>query len=744
MRSLIAILAAISVVFPVVPARPAGQQTQQPPVDPRRAPAEPSAQAPPVAVTMSEKGTIRSTVDLVLIDVRVTDKSGKPVTGLKPGQFTVTEENQAQKIASFEYNDIEGVEKAQVANAAPIVVPMGTLPPPKPEYVHAAVRDHRLIVLYFDLTSLHNDDLLRSQEAARKYVAEQISPADLVALATFGNQIKVPVHFTNDRGTLMRAINNLLPGKDAQLADMAEAAALPGEDTTSQDTGAAFTADETEFNIFNTDRKLAALESLSSLLRDIPGRKSVVQFTSGITQTGEENRSQLEATTDAANRANVSFYAVDARGLLPMPAGGEARDGSSAGSAMFISSAKATVRHQASRAMFSGSEIMQESAARHDSRETLATLAADTGGRSFFDLGDFKDVFRQVQVDSTGYYLLGYYSTDGRKNGAWRRVKVTVDAPGARVRFRQGYYAPRDSSLATAQDREKQFMDALRDDAPHVDLPVALETSQFRLNDKDIFVPITAKLPSSVLNWAEQRKQHRAVFDFAAEVHDAATNKVVAALRDQITVTLDADRFNQLQKQSLVYQGGVVLGPGNYKLKFLARENESGRIGSFEEDLYLAKPQPAALELSPMLLSGQLQEIQVSREVSKKTLGQEAKLKSSPLEFSGQRIVPSVTHVFTTKQELYVFFQAYVPENTDSAKMRAGLVFFRDGQKVTETPLVNPAEIDAKNRTASFRINLPFDKFVPGGYTVQAVVVDDGGDLAAFSRNNFALLPATP
>jgi hypothetical protein len=344
---------------------------------------------------------------------------------------------------------------------------------------------------------------------------------------------------------------------------MAEAAALPGEDTTSQDTGAAFTADDTEFNIFNTDRKLAALESLSSLLRDIPGRKSVVQFTSGITQTGEENRSQLEATTDAANRANVSFYAVDARGLLPMPAGGEAREGSSAGSAMFISSGKATVRHQSSRAMFSGSEVMQESAARHDSRETLSTLASDTGGRSFFDLGDFSDVFSQVQADSTGYYLVGYYSTDNRKNGAWRRVKVTVDAPGARVRFRQGYYAPRNSSLANAQDREKQFMDALRDDAPHVDLPIALETSYFRLNDKDVFVPITAKLPSSVLNWAEQRNRHRAVFDFAAEVQDATTNKVVAALRDQITVTLDSDRYNQLQKQSLEYLGGVVLGPGN-------------------------------------------------------------------------------------------------------------------------------------------------------------------------------------
>jgi VWFA-related protein len=739
MRSLAALLVAISVVVPAIPARPPVPQDRQVPVNPRQAPAKP---ATPVETSVSEKGTIRSTVDLVLIDVRVTDKAGKPIAGLKPEQFSVTEENQAQKISSFEYNDIEGVERAQVANAPHIVVPMGTLPPPKPEYVHAAVRDHRLIVLFFDLTSLQNDDLLRSQQAAEKYIAEQISPADLVAVAFFGNQLKVPVHFTNDRDVLMRAIKTLRPGKDALLAGMAEAAAQPGEETTSEDTGAAFTADETEFNIFNTDRKLAALESLSSLLRDIPGRKSVVQFTSGITQTGEENRSQLQATTDAANRANVSFYSVDARGLLPTPAGGEAREGASAGSAMFIAGGKETVRHKASRAMFSGAVVMQESASRHNSRETLSTLASDTGGRSFFDLGDFKDVFQQVQTDSTGYYLVGYYSTDNRKNGAWRRVKVSVTVPSARVRAREGYYAPRNSGLATAQDREKQFMDALRDDAPHVDLPIALETSFFRLNDKDVFVPITAKLPASVLGWAEQRNRHRAVFDFAAEVHDAKSNKVVAALRDQITVTLDSERYTQLQKQSLVYQGGVVLGPGEYKLKFLARESDSGRIGSFEEDLSLPASQQEKLELSPLMLSGQIQPVQVTTEVSKKTLGQEVKLKTSPLEFSGGRIVPSVTHVFTTLQQLYVFFQAYVPENTDGAKMRAGLVFFRDGQKLNETPLVEPADIDAKTRTVSFRMNVPLGRFLPGGYTVQAIVIEDGGDLAAFAHNSFALLPS--
>jgi VWFA-related protein len=742
MRRLIAALATFSLVAPAAPAQTAGQQAQNPPIDARKTPSRPpspSAQQPDAGTAV-----IRSTVNLVMIDVRVTDKSGKPILGLKPEQFSLTEDEHPQKISSLDYNDIEGIEKAALNNIRPVVVSLGTAPPPRPEAIREAVRDHRLIVLYFDLTALHPADLLRSQEAAEKYVGEQISPADLVSVAVFGNQLLIPVHFTNDRDVLLRAIKKLHSGKDAALADMAEAAAQPGEDITSEDTGAAFTADETEFNIFNTDRKLAALESLSNLLRDIPGRKSIIQFTGGITQTGEENRAQLEVTTDAANRANASLYTVDARGLFSMPPGGEAREGTSSGSAMFINGGKETARHKASRAMFTGAEVMQESASRHNSRETLSTLASDTGGRAFFDLGDFSEVFKKVQADSPGYYLLGYYSSDKRTNGAWRRVKVKVDAPGARVRFREGYYAPRNYSVATAQDREQRFLDALHTEDPLVELSVALETSYFRLSDKDIYVPIAAKLPSSALEWAQKRGRHQAIFDFAAEVRDATGVKVVAALRDQITVTLGADRYSQVQKQALVYQGGVVLGPGNYKLKFLVRENESGRIGSFEEDLNLPVPQRNNLELSPMLLSGQLQTMQEASEVSKKTLGREVKLKSSPLESSGARIVPSVTHVFTTRQQLYVFFQAYLPENSDASKMRAGLVFFRDGQRTEETPLVEPANVDTGTRTVSFRINVPLEKFALGGYTVQAVVVEDGGDLAAFARNSFALRAPVP
>jgi hypothetical protein len=125
--------------------------------------------------------------------------------------------------------------------------------------------------------------------------------------------------------------------------------------------------------------------------------------------------------------------------------------------------------------------------------------------------------------------------------------------------------------------------------------------------------------------------------------------------------------------------------------------------------------------------------------VRKQTFGLDAKMKDSPLDVNGQRIVPSVTRVFTSDQMLYVFFQAYAPAKTDLETLRAGLVFFRNGQRTDDTPIVEPAEVDAKSHTASFRISLPLSKLPAGRYTVQSVVVEAGGTQAAFARNYFAL-----
>jgi VWFA-related protein len=700
------------------------QQEQQIPVNPRQGPAPPPSAN---KTAPGGKATIRSTVSLVEIDVQITNRDGKPVKGLKQEQFSITEDGKPQKISTFEYNDIEQIETAGSGDTSPVTVPLGTVS--TPEEIKAVVRDHRMIVLFFDLTSLQAEDLLRSTRAAQKYMQEQMTPADLVGIVVFGNTLKVVTNFTNDRELLKQSIDALIPGHEAALAQLADAAtAANGETAVTEDTGAAFTADDTEFNIFNTDRKLAALESLCEVLENIPGKKSIVQFTSGITQTGEENRSELIAATNAANRSNVSIYTVDSRGLLTATPGGDASVGASGGNALFT-----------------GATVVSQSQSRQDSRETLATLAGDTGGRSFFDVGDFGKVFQSVQNDTSGYYLVGYYSTNAATDGAWRRIHVKVDQlpGGSRIRAREGYYAAKHFGVFTTEDRERQLENAFQSDNPEVELPVVVETADFRLNADQIFVPISAKLAPSALQWAQKRGSHETSFDFAAEVRDAKSNRVVGALRDTISVKINAEHFQDIQLHALLYQGGIILAPGEYKLKFLARENESGKIGTFEQKLSLATPQLDRLQVSSLLLSSQVQALQNAAQIKTQALAQDAKMKSSPLDLGGERIIPSVTRVFTGEQTLYIFFQAYIPQKADANSIRAGLVFFRNGLRLTDTPMVGATEYDEKSRTASFRLSIPLTDLATGRYTVQAVVVDAGTNYAAFARNYFALR-ATP
>ena len=204
------------------------------------------------------------------------------------------------------------------------------------------------------------------------------------------------------------------------------------------------------------------------------------------------------------------------------------------------------------------------------------------------------------------------------------------------------------------------------------------------------------------------------------------------------------------QQKNLVYQGGVVLAPGHYHLKFVARENESGKIGTFEQNLNVPAAQPGKMTLSSVLLSSQLVPVQKSSEVQTKGQGLRAKLVSSPLVVNGETIVPSVTRLFMQEQTLYVFFQAYYPaklenkETLDPNSLRAGLIFFRNGLQVNTTPLLAPAEVDAKKYTATFRISLPLAKLQGGRYTVQAVVIAPGTQHSAFRRAYLALLSTPP
>src|SRR5580698_5670730 len=698
----------------------------------------PAQQTPAQQAAHQPSSVLRSSSDLVRIDVEVTDKSGKPIKNLTATQFTVTDEGKPQTITSFSYADIEAIETATATDDKPIVVSVDNEGPnaPSADAISDALRDRRLIVLFFDLTSMQTDDLMRAHDAADKFVKQQMTKADVVAVVVFSTRINVLANFTNDRTVLHKAIALLTPDNSANLASPLYAAATNGEYDVQEYSGAAYSPDETEFNVFNTDQKLEAVEGLADVLGGIPGRKALVEFTGGITQTGEENRTQLRAATDAANRADVSIYSIDSRGLLAAPPGGDTTTNAATGTSMFT-----------------GASVFHQTDQREDSRDTLATLSTDTGGKAFFDLGDLSDAFPKIQQENGGYYLIAYnLGAEVKRDGRWRSIHVKVNVPGGHVRYRDGYYAPRDFQHLEKEDRAQQLADAVNSENPVVELPVAVETGMFRLSDQQTYVAIAAKISASALDWAEKHGNRQAEFDFAVQVRAVPSGQTVAELHDTTQVKLDAERFQEINKKNLLYQGGVLLAPGNYRLKFVARENESGKIGTFEQNLTIPAAQTGKMTLSSVVLSSQLVPVQKSGEVQTKTQGLHGKTTSSPLDMNGQTIIPSVTRLFTQNQTLYVFFQVYYPEKDekkeaiDGNSLRAGLIFFRNGLQINATPLLAPSEVDAKKSVASFRISLPLTKLQGGRYTLQTIVIAPGTQHSAFSRMYMALLspPATP
>ena len=152
----------------------------------------------------------------------------------------------------------------------------------------------------------------------------------MVAILLYTSQVQVLTDFTADRDVLNSIIKGLPIGEMSDLAGLADT----GDDN-NEDTGAAFVADETEFNIFNTDQKLAAIEQAARMLSPLPEKKALIYFSAGVNKTGIDNQAQLEATINAAVKANVAIYPIDARGLMADPPGGDASKAASRGTGIF-------------------------------------------------------------------------------------------------------------------------------------------------------------------------------------------------------------------------------------------------------------------------------------------------------------------------------------------------------------------------------------------------------------------------
>jgi VWFA-related protein len=689
----------------------------------------------PVSKSPQQAFVLRAQTNVVLVDVRVYDKSGKAVTDLKQSDFRVFEDGVAQTITSFSLEDVEKLAQATGAEERAQVIDLAKLPPEvNAEHV---LQDHRLLVFFFDLSSMQPDELMRALKAANDFVAHHLTPADLVAVVTYSSNVRVVQDFTNSRDSLEKVLHGILVGEES--SSLATAGAVgeaggtdsSGMEIVTQDVSDAFTPDETEFNIFNTDQKLAAIESLADMLRKVPGRKNLIHFSSGISRTGQENQAQLRATTDAANQANVSLYTMDARGLAALPPGGDASTASPAGTAIY-----------------SGSAVASQISSLQGSRETLAALAADTGGRTFYDLNDFTPAFEEVQKENSSYYLLGYTPSNTRSDGRFRHIRVEVDRPGLKVQARPGYFAPKDFRQFTRQDKEVQLAQAMDLDVPFVDLPFVVDTAYFRRPDKKFTVLLAAKIPGSQVAFLKKSGKRETEFDFAWKITDARKH-TVAGLRDTLPVKMTDETYQEVVSGNLLYEGEITLPPGKYNLKAVVRENQGGKIGTFEEALVVPDISSTGLSLSSVVLSN---EVKPADELARAKVNRG---KDAPLEVGARSVLPSVTRVFRSNQTLTVYLESYAGKTTAPAEgqpVAAGpaalpsvaLVFFRHGRKFAEAgPFTGKAEKTPEQKTTYF-VQIPLEKFPTGRYTLQVNVLAPALEQVAFARVPLAIVKPPP
>ena len=657
----------------------------------------------------------RSSRVLVSVDVVVRDRHGNIVKGLTAADFEVREDGRPQEVQTFSFQEIADAAEVKPIETATLLagveekVAQGT--PAASEAVEKPMTSQelagrRLIVLLFDTSSMQPEDVQRAIDSANKYVSEQMSPVDMIAVATVSSTLDVLHDFTGDRARVAQTLARLgwtegtaTPPPDAATAATDELTAAATEEE-------AVTSEAAELDMFNNDVRLRALRTLAEALAPLEQKKAIIYFSAGMQRSGQDNQIELRTAINAAVRAHVSIYPVDTRGLQAVVPGGDATQASGRG-----------------QSLFSGRGVRQQFSRLAASQDTLTSLAADTGGRAFTDTNDFGEAFSRVRRDMSAYYLLGYSSSDPTRDGRFRRIQVRVKTEGYRVESRAGYFAERDFAHTSRTDRETQLQDQMFSAVSSTDLPVMVSGGFFRLAADRYYVPISVAVPGHAVPVKSEKEE--VSLDVLGMVADEQ-GRPLGRMRE--TLKFPGSASANLAGKQVLYSSGVTLPPGRFSVKVVVRENTTGKMGSFETAITVPELKQAPVKVSSVVLSTQLQQGARGRN-------------ANPLTRDGVQLVPNLTHVVGKDQKLFFYYEVYDPVETageGGPQVRTSLAFYRGKVKVFETPVIERVALDAADRKAAiFQFEIPAGSFTPGLYTCQINIIDAAAGRFAFPRLAF-------
>ena len=604
--------------------------------------------------------TLKANAELVLTNVVARDaKTGELVTGLKQSDFKIFENGKEQQIDSFDFESVDMATPLKEATVSGLAAgPTGSkaVVVAKPE----ELRNHRLIVMFFDLTSMQPEDLERCVDAAQAFLKTKMQPADLVALVSLGDTLNVDQDFTADKNALINEVGAYNGTEGQGFAQGANSNTNQVEDTT------AYTPDESEYNDLNTDRELFALRAISQSLSKINEKKSLLYFSGGISRDGIENEASLRSAINAAVRADLAIYSVDTRGLQAVTPFGDASTGSLRGQGGFNGGALANnMNANFATSGSDGARFPATPAEKHFSTPTTLRRPSRRCRRII------RPTTRSAFTPRTRARWQ-VPQADGEDRPARHQARIP-----ARILRARGLQALRQGGSRTGTPGSTGQRPARHRHGRSTWTPCTSASTK-----TDSTCRFHCVVPGSQIPFVKGGDKDKATLDIIGAVIDEA-QRPVGRVRD--TVKLNLDPALQARQKNIQYTTSFNLPPGKYQLKFVVRENQTGRMGSFIADVTLPDLKKAPLKMSSIVLASQ-------RTPSKK---------EDPLVRNGEEYVPDISHVFRQDQHMYLLYEIYDPAHEKAAEGRqrnpnprsicsVAWNSFRDQPKSTKRPSCKP------------------------------------------------------
>ncbi|MSO23125.1 MAG: VWA domain-containing protein [Acidobacteria bacterium] len=756
--------------------------------------------APVELPAVPQGGTLRVDVDLVTIEVIAQDKKGTPMLGLKKEDFKVYEDGKQQEIVSFD----------AVSDKADEPMPTSL------KDVNESNRRGKVVLILFDDSHITASQIQISREAAEKYVKQHMRPWDFFGVASYGLSLKISQNLTHDAEKVVAAIRQpAMSHAEARFGqwisrDDPNPGGIAGQrgQVNRQDPMARNQGLDQQAR-FRALALLRTLGQLSGSMARVKGRKSLLLFSEDFALANDA-QVELRYTIQTAQKANVAFYTVDARGLnslgganqgslspkapvrssfrqssgswlsafaqqlLPdaqlltptssllrpaaflqaqggqggggqggggtVPPSGEGQTGGSTGGTQ----GGGTQGGQTGGAGNTGSgnntggrnpndvggrgqqdqfgeqnrfEQFQQQAMMED---ILRSLASETGGLPIFNTNNLNQGLDKVDLELSNYYVLGFSSTNPKRDGKYRKLEVKTGVKGLKLKHRNGYVDPRPPDSLVGSKGERSLLSAISSSTPLTQLAVSFRPLYFYDSPQLARVPIAARIQRGTIELKKKGGLMVNALDVMGVAY-AEDGSVAARFSETLNFAVEKEKEEIFRNSDIPYRNYIKLRPGKYQLK-LAIADEKGKVGSSEQTLEVP-PMPAGLASSSLVVSQEMTQLpDLIKNMQTHLLDE-----TDPLIYKGIQILAPVGNTIHRESPIAVFYKLYNLDGNEARRsLTANVQIINEKGQVSELPPMDfgKAAYPTGPSEAAIGFNLPLKDLPPGKYQLKVETVD--------------------